>query len=89
MQSQTSSAREKYPSGVQDVDGYYQFKTYIDSNGISTSQQRHTTKALTHHQSTSDPSLCGEEQPNGPRVAKGIVEMATKCRTDLIIKEIK
>ena len=42
LQNESGQSYLSNPNGLT-VDGYYQFKTYIDSNGISTSEQRRTS----------------------------------------------
>ena len=56
LQNESSQAYLSNPNGLT-VDGYYQFKTYIDSNGISTSEQRRTSANKMEQAINGNPSV--------------------------------
>ena len=56
LQNESSQAYLSNSNGLT-VDGYYQFKTYIDSNGISTSEQRRTSGNKMEQVNNGNPSV--------------------------------
>ena len=71
LQNESSQSYLSNPNGLT-VDGYYQFKTYIDSNGISTSEQRRTTGNTMRQAMNGNPSVSSTVPNNKSLKDQGI-----------------
>ena len=78
MQNESSQAYLSNPNGLT-VDGYYQFKTYIDSNGISTSEQRRTSGNRMEQAINGNPSVSSTVTNNKPLKGQGIYVSLQMC----------
>ena len=75
LQNESSQSYSSNPNGLT-VDGYYQFKTYIDSNGISTSEQRRASGNKMRQAINENPSASSTVPNNKPLKDKGIYEFS-------------
>ena len=75
LQNESSQAYLSNPKGLP-VDGYYQFKTYIDSNGISTSEQRRASGNKMRQAINENRSASSTVPNNKPLKDKGIYEFS-------------
>ena len=78
LQNESSQAYLSNTKGLA-VDGYYQFKTYIDSNGISTSEQRRTSDNRMEQAINGNPSVSSTVTNNKPLKGQGIYVSLQMC----------
>ena len=75
LQNESGQSYLSNPNGLT-VDGYYQFKTYIDSNGISTSEQRRASANIMRQAINENPSASSTVPNNKPLKDQGIYEFS-------------
>ena len=78
LQNESNQAYLSNPNGLT-VDGYYQFKTYIDSNGISTSEQRRTSGNKMEQAINGNPSVSSTVPNNSLLKDQGIYVPLQMC----------
>ena len=78
LQNESNQAYLSNPNGLT-VDGYYQFKTYIDSNGISTSEQRQTRDNKMEQARNGNPSVSSTVPNNKLLKDQGIYVLLQMC----------
>ena len=78
LQNESSQAYLSNPNGLT-VDGYYQFKTYIDNNGISTSEQRRASGNKMRQAINENPSASSTVPNNTPLKDQGIYVSLQMC----------